>query len=393
MKETPVLLLQPWPFPPPTPNPTLRILLPLLVEKGYRFHVLAPQGAGGLLLPGFHLQEIPFRFRAHQVPSYGGHLVYLWELIRWNRLLVTTARQRVPQRPRLVLGFSGAVAPAVERLARYWRVPGVLKLFGITYFLQYRPTPGQWLQNQENLRAFRSRVQGLILVEDGTGGETAAQRWQVPAQVWVEPQAYPEVWPRRGRYTRDTLHLDPQQQVLLVVGRLAAIKGVRFLPKILAHLDPKIPWVLVLAGDGPERRRLEQAFRQQGLLPRVRFLGTVAHEDLGDLYALATVYLGVSPVANVTLPVVEALASGVPVVAFDCQETGRVLRTPAVQLVPPFQVQAFAQALARWLRNPQERQQRAREAREFARRRFLTWPQVADFEHRVFQTLLRNAHS
>ncbi len=392
MHEIPVLLLQPWPFPPPTPNPTLQRLLPRLAEKGYRFHIVAPRGSGEA--PDFPVYGVDFQIRAPRWPKYPAHVLYVWELTRLNRRMVRRALQAAQNRPfRLVLGLSGAVAPATERVARALGVPSLVKLFGITYFLRYRPTPWQWLQNRENLLAFRSRVNGLLLVEDGTGGATAARRWRFPGRVWVEPQGFPEEWPRTGRYTRRSLGLAPDQQVLLVVGRLAAMKGVRFLPELLAHLDTRLPWVLVLAGEGPERPRLEQAFRRLGLDRRVRFLGPVPHEHLGDLYSLAAVYLGISPVANVTLPVVEALSLGVPVVAFDCQETGRILKTPAVQLVPPFDLKAFARAVEHWLRHPRERQQASAEARQFARRRFLTWPQVAELEHRVFQELLHQAHA
>ncbi len=395
MSEIPVLLFQPWPFPPPTPNPTLRILFPLLIRKGYRFHVVAPAGANASELPwGIEVHPVSFRSRAARFPKHLGHLLYAWELVRLNQRLAARAYQVARDHAiRLILGLSGAVAPAAEGVSQHLGVPGVLKLFGITYFLGYRPTPWQWLQNRENLLAFRSRLQGLILVEDGTGGATAAKRWGFPGKVWIEPQAYPEVWPRRGRYSRESLGISPEQPVLLFVGRLAAIKGVRFLPGILEHLIPSVPWVLVLAGEGPERRALERAFYRRGLGSRIRFLGLVPYEDLGDLYHLASVYLGISPVANVTLPVVEALASGVPVVAFNCQETGRILQTPAVRLVPPFDLQAFARAVNHWLQDPQERQRAAEEARRFARHRFLSWPQVADLEHQAFVELLSHAHS
>jgi len=58
---------------------------------------------------------------------------------------------------------------------------------------------------------------------------------------------------------------------LVFVGRLEAIKGIYTLIEAMEHIDERVQ--LVLVGDGPERRRLEQLVRQAGLQTRVLFKG------------------------------------------------------------------------------------------------------------------------
>ncbi|MBI4230330.1 MAG: glycosyltransferase family 4 protein [Planctomycetes bacterium] len=100
------------------------------------------------------------------------------------------------------------------------------------------------------------------------------------------------------------------------IGRMAPAKGLDVLLRALASLPPDMPpWEAHLAGDGPLRARMETLARRLGLGSRVRFLGWLPHERIGaflsesDLFALASLDEGMPGV------VLEAFASGLPVVA------------------------------------------------------------------------------
>ena len=73
---------------------------------------------------------------------------------------------------------------------------------------------------------------------------------------------------------------------------------------------------LIVAGDGPERGRLERLGRELGLHD-VRFLGWVAPAEMGGLYAAADIYLNGSDVDAAPLSILEASAAGLPVVTTD----------------------------------------------------------------------------
>jgi glycosyltransferase involved in cell wall biosynthesis len=107
--------------------------------------------------------------------------------------------------------------------------------------------------------------------------------------------------------------------VVLSVGRLSPEKRADVLIAALARLsgaggDPAGP-VLVLAGAGPDERRLRSLARHYGVEDRVVFTGFVPDADLPGLYRAATVFAIASEAELQSLVTMSAMASGLPVVA------------------------------------------------------------------------------
>lgn len=107
---------------------------------------------------------------------------------------------------------------------------------------------------------------------------------------------------------------------LLAVGRLHGVKGFTCLVRAFALVAALFPdWDLTILGEGSERAALEALCEELGLQGRVSLPGRVgnvgAWYQASDLYVLSSVAEGLS---NTLL---EAMASGLPCVAFDC-ETG-----------------------------------------------------------------------
>jgi glycosyltransferase involved in cell wall biosynthesis len=105
--------------------------------------------------------------------------------------------------------------------------------------------------------------------------------------------------------------------VLLHVGRLAPEKNVEVALDAYERLRAAVPSLrMVVVGDGPSRGRLQARY------PQVRFAGTQRGTDLARHYASADVFLFPSltdTFGNVTL---EAMASGLAVVAYDTAAAG-----------------------------------------------------------------------
>jgi glycosyltransferase involved in cell wall biosynthesis len=100
----------------------------------------------------------------------------------------------------------------------------------------------------------------------------------------------------------------PEQKVLLFVGRLAPEKGI----ERLATVTREIPGIrLAIVGDGPARRGLDRAFAGT---PTV-FTGLLQGEDLAAAYASADVFLFPSTTETLGMAMLEALSSGLPVIA------------------------------------------------------------------------------
>ena len=108
---------------------------------------------------------------------------------------------------------------------------------------------------------------------------------------------------------------------LLAVGRLVEKKGFHLLIAALSGL--KTPFTLTIAGDGPERERLQQLISLNNLENRIVFHGAVTHFELPQMYAEADVVV-VPSIQDASgdrdgLPnvVLEAMASGRAVIASD----------------------------------------------------------------------------
>ena len=106
------------------------------------------------------------------------------------------------------------------------------------------------------------------------------------------------------------------KKVVLFVGRLAEIKGVTYLIEAMKQIDA----VLIIVGDGTlrEELRLQAAQIEKG---KIQFWGSKTHEELKSIYASADVFAAPSITTSkgeqegLGLVMVEAMASGLPVVA------------------------------------------------------------------------------
>jgi glycosyltransferase involved in cell wall biosynthesis len=114
---------------------------------------------------------------------------------------------------------------------------------------------------------------------------------------------------------RSALGLPAAGFTALTVRRLVPRMGVDVALKAWSRLPEGL---LVVAGEGPERPRLEDLARELGLAERVRFMGRVAEASLPDLYRAADVSLIPSRgLEGFGLVALEALACGTPVITSD----------------------------------------------------------------------------
>ena len=105
--------------------------------------------------------------------------------------------------------------------------------------------------------------------------------------------------------------------------RLVPWKGVDRLITIMAHLSNTR---LAIAGEGPERARLEALARENGVAKRVVFLGTLGSPQVRALMQASDVFVLNSNYEGLPHVVLEAMAVGVPVVATDVGGTQRSSR-------------------------------------------------------------------
>ena len=151
---------------------------------------------------------------------------------------------------------------------------------------------------------------------------------------------------------------------LLAVGRLHPHKGFDLLLEAFASISAWLPdWDLVILGEGPERDALQAQIDMAGLSERVMMPGRVG--NVADWYAQSDLYVLSSRVEGLSNTLLEAMASGLPVVAFDC-ETGprEIIRhdIDGVLVSPAEDVEALAAHLSDLMARPARRESLGRRA-------------------------------
>lgn len=188
-------------------------------------------------------------------------------------------------------------------------------------------------------------------------------REQIPgAQLAVIPNAVH--WPLPMTDAgRAEVHAS-RQNLLLGVGRLHPIKGFDVLVEAFARVADRHPdWCLTILGEGPQRRTLEQQIDHHGLQDRISLPGRTDH--VGDWYARAQLYVLSSHTEGLSNTLLEAMASGCPVVAFDCETGPREIIRPDLDgrmVLPVGDAAALADALDTLMASPELRAQFSEQA-------------------------------
>jgi len=142
---------------------------------------------------------------------------------------------------------------------------------------------------------------------------------------------------------------------VLTVGTVGPHKNLITLVKAMKVLRERGELSFQLLAVGAKSRKdtkLFKALESSGLTGEdIRFLGYVPEEDLSVLYSGSCLFVFPSLYEGFGLPLVEAMACGVPVVASNTSSIPEVVGNAAL-LVPPTQPEAFAEAILRVRSDP-----------------------------------------
>jgi glycosyltransferase involved in cell wall biosynthesis len=143
----------------------------------------------------------------------------------------------------------------------------------------------------------------------------------------------------------------PEDRLVLTVQRLYPRKGVRTFLEAAVRIARECPRArFVVAGEGPERAALERRATELGLSRRLVFTGAVPAARLPALYASADVFAFHTFHEGLGIVLLEAQASGCPVVTTAAGGTLDIVRDGDTGLLaPPGDPEAFAHAITRVL--------------------------------------------
>jgi len=143
---------------------------------------------------------------------------------------------------------------------------------------------------------------------------------------------------------------------LIFVGRLDwETKGLIYLGEIMERLNSKIH--LTIVGDGPDREKLENSFKERGILERIKFIGPVKQSEVSKYYEKSDIVISTSKWEGFGLTLVEGMACGLPVVAFDNNGPNEILnRGEFGFLIEKYDTEKFSAHLKNLLQNKEKMQ-------------------------------------
>lgn len=133
---------------------------------------------------------------------------------------------------------------------------------------------------------------------------------------YVDADAFRQVDLDQVRHLRSELGLDDRECILIIVGRLDPPKGHCFLIQALRRICLREKLVkLIIVGDGPSRRDLENMCSTLELNNHVLFLGM--RKDVKELLYLSDIFVFPTLSEGLSLALLEAMAVGLPCIASD----------------------------------------------------------------------------
>ncbi|NVI92736.1 glycosyltransferase [Actinomadura sp. BRA 177] len=205
-----------------------------------------------------------------------------------------------------------------------------------------------------------------------------------------------DAWARDGMtnadYIPNLLHVTPSVHptldlpVVACVGRLSYEKGIDLMLEAWERVSARHPeWRLHIYGNGPDEEQLRA--QAAGMSGSVEFRGVVA--DVEEALVEASVFALPSRAEGFPMSVLEAMAYGLPTVAFDCAPGVRTLIEDdrGGILVEPGDTVAFAAVLERLIEDPGLRRALGAEARAAVLRFhpdsvLARWDRLFDLLHR-----------
>jgi glycosyltransferase involved in cell wall biosynthesis len=156
---------------------------------------------------------------------------------------------------------------------------------------------------------------------------------------------------------------------MLLVARLVPQKGVPYLLKAIAKVrELRTDFVLDVVGDGPDSKEYEDLAARLGLDAIVRFHGVKSKQEVAQFMRNCDFFVLPSLLENLPCVLIEAMASGKPVLASDVGGVGEIVTDTNGVLVPLSDVEALAKAMAHLMDSFQS--YHSSEIARYARERF-----------------------
>lgn len=334
-----------------------------LAADGWDVTVIGPLGEGEMARRRDRIEGIEvLRYPQRAASGLAGYLAEYLPSMLWTAAWLLRTRRRGP-----IAVIHGCNPPDL-----FWLFGWLAGLRGTRYvFDQHDANPelsrtkfGERGLKGRLLHAFTLamerasyRTAELVLAPNDSYAALATGRGRVPSERVVVVRNAPDV----DRYRRAAAGVEPEGRRVGYVGVMGSQDGIEGLIDAWALVvaEPDLAdATLELVGDGEARPALEARVDRLGLGARVRFHGYLGPDDFVPILAACRLTVSPDPPTpfndvSTMVKVLDSLVIGRPVVAFDLQESRRLIG-PAGVIVEEATPAALAAAIVRLLRDPGE---------------------------------------
>jgi len=268
--------------------------------------------------------------------------------------------------------------------ARYRKIPAVASVHTrFDTYLQYYGLKYLEPAARAIMRRFYRRCDAIVVPAESTAAIMRAQRMNSDISIWARGVDRTQFTPeRRSLEWRRAHGIGDEEMVVCFLGRLVLEKGLDvFADAIDAARAKDVPLRVVAIGDGPARGDFQQR------LPDAVFTGQLTGPELATALASTDIFLNPSiteTFGNVTL---EAMACGLPVMAAAASGTTSLVQDNVTgRLAEPGDIDAMANELADYQRNPELRLKHGAAGLEFAKT--MDWDEINAAVMHVYERII-----
>jgi len=378
-------------------------------SRGYGVHFLCPLKEGETkrsLTAGINIYrfDFPFNFRKSVYFQTDNILTKLKAsmLYRLNWLffqifsLYWGIKLAHRIKPDLIYAHTLSSVFSAYLIYRLLKAKLVVRVYG-TNDLYWKWNRAWFLKRFRSYIGFKIPADYFIITNDGNYGNRVADSLGVPEgkiRYWrngIDLDLY-EQDPSAKEHICNYLKLSPSSKIIASTCRLIPIYGVNKLLCAFVDLYKTNPdAVCLIAGGGPEKKKLEGFAREAGISSRVFFLGVVDRQKVKRILYASDIFVLLARYHNCTNTMWEAMACGKCVVTTETEAIKEILTSEKdAVLVPQNRLDNTAGVLQELLNNDDLRRRLGDNARKRAKDILEPWSKRTEKEAQLLEDLIKN---
>ncbi len=384
------------------------------VEKGHTVHFICPANAkeqGYENYYGINIYRFKFPLNFHILPSLLSRLTlhkFLTRLISsfifnldWLMFeicsLVWAIKIAYRFKPDII--YAHGLSPVFPAwiVSKIFRTKFIIRVYGTReLYWAYKNTLSR-MKEFRDYWALKIPASYLIITKDATRADLLAKTLGVPDykiksyRNGVEFDMYnpdPEIKKR----ICEQLGINPKLKIIISTARIIPFYDVGKLVYALPQLfKENSESVCIIAGDGPEKKSLEEFVQKHNIQSRVFWTGKVDRTYIKDLLNTADIYVSTSDYSNCNNNTWEAMVTGKCIVTIEDELTKEIIVSGKDGiLIQKDKLHTLPQVLKELLENASYRQQLANAMLIKSKEVLETWPQRMEKELKLLEELVKN---